>query len=198
LGAAHYQKLAAVHWSMTIDQRAEGWLDALFHARLREVMAHTLHRYRLLCPAYCLMPDHGHFVWMGTGDASDQLRASGFFRREWNALLGKRMRLQKQAYDHVCREDERGREAFRRACHYVMDNPVRTGLVERFECWPFLGAMAPGYPRLDPRGPAFWDRFWKIYEIETRPARPVAKPLRASKGEGPSLRASSGCPAHPS
>ena len=84
----YYQGRAWVHWSMTIENRAKGWLDPLHHARLREAMLHTLTRYRLACPVYCLMPDHGHFLWGGLAEGSDQIPAAKFFRQEWNRLLG--------------------------------------------------------------------------------------------------------------
>ncbi len=45
LAAANYRGTAAVHWSMTIDGRRTGWLDAADHAAVRELLLHTLARY---------------------------------------------------------------------------------------------------------------------------------------------------------
>lgn len=160
-----YRGLASVHWTMTIHDRATGWLGELHHSRLREALLHTGSRYRLLCPVYCLMPDHGHFVWMSVASFSDQLRAVAFFRRCWNEILRGETRpcqLQKQAYDHVLSQDESEEEAFASTCTYILQNPVRGGLVETMNDWAYLGAVLPGYPRLDPREASFWDRFWTI------------------------------------
>ncbi|MFZ4680868.1 MAG: transposase [Terrimicrobiaceae bacterium] len=57
-----YQGLAAVHWTFCIEDRANGWLDELFHARFREVVGHSCSRHGCVCAAYCLMPDHLHVL----------------------------------------------------------------------------------------------------------------------------------------
>src|SRR6267378_7343989 len=60
-----YQADAVVFWTMPISDRAQGWLNDGFHAAFREMILHAAAREGLLCPAYCLMADHIHFVWMG-------------------------------------------------------------------------------------------------------------------------------------
>jgi hypothetical protein len=83
--------------------------------------------------------------------------------------------LQKQAHDHVLREQERLRWAFAKVCFYVLDNPRRKGLVSQSGEWPFMGAVVPGYPFLHPLAEDFWRLFWKIYEEEREP-NPVESP----------------------
>jgi REP element-mobilizing transposase RayT len=80
LPAAAYQGNAYVHWSMTLENRATGWLTPLLHSRFRELLLHTVARYGLLCPAYCLMPDHLHALLIGLRATSDQRVAVRFFR----------------------------------------------------------------------------------------------------------------------
>ncbi len=87
LPPAFYRGLASVHWEMTLNERQEGWLGHPLHWRFREVLLHTLARYRLICPAYCLMPDHLHLLWMGVSKNSDQRRAVKFFREHLNPVL---------------------------------------------------------------------------------------------------------------
>lgn len=150
---------------MAIGRRATGWLNELHHARLREIVCHVLGRYALVCPAYCLMPDHGHFLWLGTTEGSDQKAAVALFRAAWNIELSRGGRkLQRQAFDHVLREEERQRGSFGTVAGYVFENPVRAELADRWKEYPFLGALVPGYPDLDPREIDYWDRFWRIYE----------------------------------
>jgi REP element-mobilizing transposase RayT len=160
-----YRGFAMVHWTMTVHDRRTGWLTEQFHARCREALVHTLVRYGLLCPAYCLMPDHAHFVCVGIEDTSDQKLAVEFFRRQTNASLAPHC-WQREAYDHVLREEERTRGAFSAGCSYVLDNPARKGLAQNRDEYPFSGAMLPGYPDVDPRREDFWDVFWKIYNAK--------------------------------
>jgi REP element-mobilizing transposase RayT len=72
---------------MTIDDRKTGWLKAIFHCKLREIMTHTMFRYGLFCPIYCCMPDHLHLLWIGVQDGSDQQCAAKFFRMQLNLIL---------------------------------------------------------------------------------------------------------------
>ena len=176
LADGFYRGLRSVHWQMTLDQRRKGWLTPGFHSRFRELLLHTMARHHLLCPAYCLMPDHLHLLWMGVAEAADQRKAARFFRTHVNTLLGSALagaRFQKQAYDHVLRQHERGADAVRGMAGYILQNPVRAGLVTRAEDWPHLGAMLPGYPTLHPLAEGYWDKFWKIRAARIEQGRGV-------------------------
>jgi len=164
-----YQGNAWVHWTMTIEKRQRGWLDPRMHASVRELLIHLCHRHSMICSAYCLMPDHAHFLFMGISPETDQLSAVEFFRRAWNRRLrAVGVELQKQAFDHVLNEHERNPTAFEDVTLYIMGNPQRAGLVRDWKEWAYLGAVAAGYPDLDPRGlPGWWGRFWTIYNKET-------------------------------
>jgi REP element-mobilizing transposase RayT len=81
LPSGHYRGLAWVHWTMNLADRATGWLDPLHHARLREILCHALAREELVCAAYCLMPDHAHFLIGGLSSASDQRNGIKAFRK---------------------------------------------------------------------------------------------------------------------
>ena len=157
-----YTADAVVHWTLTLFDRATGWLNPLFHAGFRELMLHVAAREGLLCPVYCLMPDHLHLVWMGLRRDTDQLHGMAFLRTHL-AKSFRPFRFQKQAHDHVLRADEREQDAFARVCAYVLNNPVRGRLADRPESWPYSGAVVLGYPTLHPSQERFWEIFWKIY-----------------------------------
>src|SRR6266516_985393 len=91
--------------------------------------------------AYVLMPDHLH-VFAAIDD--EKLSLSQWMKSLKNAL-SKTMRSkeipaphwQKTFFDHVLRSAESYTEKW----HYVRENPVRAGLVERWEDWPFHGEI---------------------------------------------------------
>jgi len=168
LAAGAYGGFACVHWTMAMEKRSAGWLNDLLHARLREAILHSCARYGLICPVYTLMPDHAHFVLLGIHESADQRLAVRLLRRQWTALLACEHELQRQPFDHLLREEEREREAFQSVAHYLLENPVRAGLVARREDWPFLGCLVPGYPSLDPRSAGFWESFWMAHAAVTR------------------------------
>jgi putative transposase len=184
-----YQAFAVAHWNMKVEPPIVGWLNEDVHRDFRELLLHACVRQRLLCPAYCLMPDHLHLIWMGLSLQSDQLIGTRFLRKHFNRLLaGQRLdsresaaaaapnppekadwKLQPQAYDHVLREEERKRHAFASVCFYILANPVRAGLAKREQDWRFSGAVVPGYPELYPFHGDFWEVFWKIYSKHREP-----------------------------
>ena len=169
----HYQGHAVVFWTNTLESRARGWLTPAFHAIFREMLLHAAVREHLICPVYCLMPDHLHLIWMGLRRESDQLNAMKFLRTHLEKALGAGREWQHQPHDHVLLEEERKRNAFASFCFYTLANPVRDKLVEQERDWPFLGAVVPGYPTLYPLAENFWEIFWKLYvgarEAESRP-----------------------------
>ena len=162
-----YRSYAVVHWSMTIDGRRQGWVADVLHARWRELLTHTAFRYGILCPSYVLMPDHIHLLAMGYLESSDQRRAMRYFRKQLNWMLRPQgYQLQKQAHDHVLREQSRKPSVFQTVAGYVRENPLRAGLVEKWEelpNYPFAGCLVPGYPELDVWDEDFWETFWKLY-----------------------------------
>ncbi len=162
LSPEYYRGFTFVHWVMAIEARATGWLTPLFHSRFREAMMHAIVRYELMCPVYCLMPDHLHVIWIGCAPQSDQKVAATFFRRTTNLLLSPN-KWQREPFDHVLREEERNCGAFQATCQYVLENPVRKNLSVQWKEYAFSGAVLPGFPDLDPRRGDFWEVFWKIY-----------------------------------
>ena len=158
----YYQADAVVHWTLPISWFRKGWLDQDFHFCFRELMLHAAAREGLLCPAYCLMPDHLHLVWMGLRRDSDQLNGMAFLRTHLKAALAPR-RFQHQPHDHVLKQEERRRNAFAAVCSYIIENPVAAKLVEKSKEWRFCGAIVPGYPNLHPLDAEYWPRFWKLY-----------------------------------
>src|SRR5215472_1357414 len=81
LAPEHYRGFAAVLWTITLEPRATGWLDDRFHAHFRELLLHAAARESLFCPAYVLMPDHLHLLWLGLRAVSNQSDAMRFLRK---------------------------------------------------------------------------------------------------------------------
>jgi REP element-mobilizing transposase RayT len=158
-----YQADAVVFWTLPVAHRERGWVDEGFHAAFREMMLHAASREGLLCPAYCLMPDHLHLVWMGIRTEADQRNGMKFLRAQLRPFLVP-ARFQHQPHDHVLTAEERQRHAFSVACaDYVLLNAFKAGMVKLPEAWPYLGAVVPGYPRLNPFDTDYWPWFWKHY-----------------------------------
>jgi putative transposase len=154
---------SVVHWSLTVQDRASGWLNEFFHSEFRFLLLHSLSRFDLACAVYCLMPDHAHLLTVGLSDRADQQAFMRHLRAQSRPLLESfGIEWQKQAYDHVLRDSERDRYAFEEVAGYIMQNPTRAGLCECASAWPFSGGIVPGYPDLSMALPDYWSRFWKV------------------------------------
>ena len=156
-----YCGLTTVFWTYSIDGQRSEWLTPTFHRQFRELLLHAAHRYRIFIPAYCLMPDHLHWIGMGLTDGSDQRRATRFLRSQTSRFLHP-LQWQRQPHDHVLRKEELYQDRLLATIRYVFENPVRKGLVATRTEWPFSGCLVPGYPHLDWREEDYWSCFSEI------------------------------------
>ena len=162
LSREHYQADAVVFWTLTVFDKAKGWLTPTFHQRFQYLMLHAAAREGLVCPVYCLMPDHLHLVWMGLWLNSDQINGMAFLRTYLEPELSP-AKFQPQPQDEVLRAEQRKRNAFAKVCFYIAANPVRAKLIGEMEIWPFTGCIVPGYPKLNPLDEDYWSKFWRIF-----------------------------------
>src|SRR5690625_3145090 len=158
LGPEWYRGRAWVFWTHAVADRATGWLDERFHFQVREILFHAQVRQGLACPIYVIMLDHLHLIWIGCRETSDQLLATRCFRKEFNRLLYPD-KLQKQAHDHLLREEAREEEAFAAAWNYIAENPERAELVDSWREYRYIGSLVPGFAGLDPREAVFFESF---------------------------------------
>ena len=89
---------------------------------------------------YCFMPDHLHLICMGYEDRSDVLSGAGDFKQITGYWLSSRhlnLEWQDSFYDRIIRRPEELGQKVR----YVLENPVRAGLVAEWRDYPFTGAI---------------------------------------------------------
>ena len=92
-------------------------------------------KYNVAVGRYAIMPDHHLFV---RGDRSFTLSSwlGGLKRAMCVALKSPRL-WQPGFFDHILRSDE----SYAKKWNYVRDNPVRAGLVETADEWPYQGEI---------------------------------------------------------
>jgi putative transposase len=86
------------------------------------------------------MPDHLHIIVMGTQDDVNLLKFINQYKQKtgfWMARNQPDMSWQKDFFDHIIRKNE----SLPAAIRYVLENPVRKGLVENWQDYPFKGAI---------------------------------------------------------
>ena len=90
--------------------------------------------------AYCFMPDRLHLLVEGRSDGSDckqfvarAKQYSGFHYSK----VSYHVLWQRYGFEHVLRDEELSIVVAR----YILENPIRAGLVERVEAYPFAGSL---------------------------------------------------------
>ena len=97
---------------------------------------------RVFCS--CIMPDHVHMVLsLSEGFEGNLQTWISSFKRSTSRAAKQRFSVerlwQKNFYDHVVRKEE----SLARIVEYVLNNPVRKGIVERWEGYPYSRVMDP-------------------------------------------------------
>ena len=97
--------------------------------------------------AYCVMPDHVHFLAEGRSPRADLLRFVAGFKRHTALAFLKRAAgalWQGRYYDHVLRSSEE----VPRIAGYIWANPVRRHLCEEANTYPLSGSETMEWRRL--------------------------------------------------
>ncbi len=91
---------------------------------------------------YIIMPDHLH-LFIRIGSESRLGATIGFLKKALSAILARDgievPHWQPGFFDHLLRSADSYAEKWA----YVRENPVRAGLVERAEDWPYSGEIVP-------------------------------------------------------
>ena len=106
------------------------------HGRVRRFVSDSLNRYGVWVDAYVLMPDHVHLI-VSMAPAAVAL---GEWVKAFKSMVAHReFKWQSGFFDHVLRSDESTWEKW----EYIRMNPVRAGLAEKPENWPYSGFFDP-------------------------------------------------------
>ena len=128
-------------YSLTLctSERRHWFEDAHVVAEVLQQLMQTAADQRFAVPAYCLMPDHAHLLVEGTTAASDLRRFVSRFKQQTAFTFAAQggARLWQQGYhDRIPRSDE----ATLTIVRYILENPVRAGLVARSDGYPYSGS----------------------------------------------------------
>ncbi|HQK15514.1 MAG TPA: transposase [Anaerolineae bacterium] len=131
-------------WDSILNRASFGptWLR---DARITQLVSESLHYrdtrfYTLL--AFCIMPNHVHVIFTPLRESEDTYYSmakimqslKGYTAYKANRILGRRGAFwQHESYDHVVRSAAEGR----RILNYVLNNPVKAGLVQDWSEWPW-------------------------------------------------------------
>jgi REP element-mobilizing transposase RayT len=108
--------------------------------KFTEILDSIIEKAGCIVPVYCFMPDHQHIMVTGTRADSDIWKVIVSYKQKtgfWMSTNKPGMRWQKGFYDHIIRVNRDVTTQVR----YILDNPVRKGLVSSWEEYPFKGSI---------------------------------------------------------
>ena len=102
------------------------------------LLEHTIDRFEWNCHVYCLMPNHFHLVVEADLErlSRGMHRLNGLYAARFNRRHERTGHLFQARFGVRVIEDER---YLGDACEYVLANPVRAGLCELADDWPWSG-----------------------------------------------------------
>lgn len=131
--------------TMCTHNRAARFRQRALVAELLALLQDCAHVHRFDVSAYCFMPDHLHLLSAGREESSNLLLFMRAFKQRSGFFFGRRERLwQKNYYDHILRPQDH----WEAVAWYIWMNPVRKGLCDGPEDWPFSGSFTLDWPRL--------------------------------------------------
>jgi len=89
---------------------------------------------------YCFMPDHVHLLLRGTSHSSNLTKFISAYKQKTGFTFKKRFDANlwaKSFHDHVLRKEEK----IQNIGKYILENPVRAGLVENMLDYPYSGSF---------------------------------------------------------
>lgn len=141
LAREHYRGENRYFITICCQHRHRAFLDRDFTEHAIEMLRETAASYDFAIHSYCFMPDHMHVLAMGLTPSCDLLNFILSFKRGTTAAFGKRnapcILWQKKFYDHILR----GRDDPERVAAYIWMNPVRRGLCQSAQEYPFSGSF---------------------------------------------------------
>ncbi|HLX11960.1 MAG TPA: transposase [Bacteroidota bacterium] len=139
LSEAAYAGRILCSFVICVDQRKHFFISEKTFTPVEEFLLSELEFYSCGAEVYLFMPDHGHLILRGLTDSANVLtclksfkQKTGFWFHEEHASF----RWQKNLYDHVLRADEEIVNQIK----YVLNNPVRKGIVANWKDYAFKGS----------------------------------------------------------
>ena len=140
LGPEAYVGEVLVAFTACVEERRSLFVQDTVVLPFIEMLTETLERFVCSAPVYCFMPDHLHVIVQGRSASSDTRAVMSAFKQKsgfWLARHNTKQSWQKDFWDHVIRRHEDLAAQVR----YIIENPVRHGLVRCWQDYPYTGSV---------------------------------------------------------
>jgi REP element-mobilizing transposase RayT len=136
----NYQGEVSVSFTLCIKDRVQLFKSPSAVNVFINILKSQVKESSCIIPVYCFMPDHQHLIVTGTDSTSGVLDFIKAYKQKTGYWLSQNLSSaswQKDFFDHIIRKDE----GLVNIARYILDNPVRKGLVDNWQEYPFKGAI---------------------------------------------------------
>ncbi|GIK60246.1 MAG: hypothetical protein HND39_11120 [Ignavibacteriota bacterium] len=134
-----YRGERVVSFTICIKDRNKLFVEESIFRVFEKILLAELIKYNCSAFVYLFMPDHAHLTLTGDKSNSDIKKCLDMFKQKTGYWLSKNdpeIKWQKGYYDHILRR----KENLDIHIKYILNNPVRAGLVEHWKQYPFKGS----------------------------------------------------------
>jgi len=139
LGKEIYIGERPISFTLCIKDRKQFFTNDSSFQILKQILLDELKSFDCFAFIYLFMPDHVHLVLGGNNSNSNVKKCLEMFKQKTGFYLSKKsktFRWQKDYYDHILRSEENLEVHLK----YILNNPVRAGLVDYWKKYPFKGS----------------------------------------------------------
>ena len=128
-----------VAFTLCVKDRREIFVNIKFFKEIESILKDQLKKFICKAYLYVFMPDHAHLLLGGNDNHSDVKKCVDSFKQKSGFWLFKNYpeyKWQKDYYDHILRKDE----DLTTQMKYILNNPVRAGIVENWKDYKMFGS----------------------------------------------------------
>lgn len=134
----YYRGKILVAFTVCMVDRTPFWINEEKFSTIANFLNESFELYQVRPLVYCLMPDHLHVVAQGISEESDLWRTIVRFKQRSSFWLHQNFSKscwQKDFHDRIIRNNSE----LTQKINYILANPVRAGLVQQWNEYPFIG-----------------------------------------------------------
>jgi REP element-mobilizing transposase RayT len=134
-----YKGLKIISFTLCIKNRKILFKNPQIFKVFESLLIKELNKHQCQAYVYLFMPDHAHLLVSGKEQNSDNKRCIDSFKQKSGYCLYNNLsdfKWQKDYYDHILRKEEE----LKTQIEYILNNPVRAGLVEEWRNYKFKGS----------------------------------------------------------
>jgi putative transposase len=135
-----YRGEISVSFTLCIKDRFQLFQNASIVNIFENILRFEAERAFCIIPVYCYMPDHQHLIVSGRNSGSDTFKFIKAYKQKTGYWLSNNQinaGWQKDFFDHIIRKEQ----SLVNVARYILDNPVRKGLVANWQDYPFKGSI---------------------------------------------------------